>query len=110
MFNLEATKQDIRIGALMVSQYIKDARMSYMWAIVLLTTGAISLWYPQQLGVLLVKVNSLAVGAVLGYWLDRLTFPYARPDCGRDDRIEISYMYRRAALMAACVIGLAVAL
>jgi hypothetical protein len=93
-----------------IANEVREMRLKSMWLIVILTTAMITIWYPQQLGVLLVKVNSLAVGAVAGYWLDRLTFPFARPDCGREDRIEVAYMYRRAALMAAGVIGIALAL
>ena len=35
---------------------------------------------PQQLPVALYKASLIALAAVLGYWLDRALFPYARPD------------------------------
>jgi Putative 2/3 transmembrane domain holin len=35
---------------------------------------------PQQIPVSLYKVNLIAIAGVIGYWLDRALFPYARPD------------------------------
>lgn len=34
---------------------------------------------PQQLPVSLYKLSLVALAAVAGYWIDRSTFPYARP-------------------------------
>lgn len=50
---------------------------------------------PQQLPVSLYKLSLVTLAAVVGYWLDRSLFPYARPDFflalddagdGEDDR------------------------
>lgn len=35
---------------------------------------------PQQLPVSLYKLSLVTAAAVVGYWLDRSLFPYARPD------------------------------
>lgn len=35
---------------------------------------------PQQLAVSLYKLSLVSLAAVVGYWLDRSLFPYARPD------------------------------
>ena len=35
---------------------------------------------PQQLPVALYKVFLIALAVVIGYWIDRALFPYARPD------------------------------
>ncbi|MBY0466661.1 MAG: putative holin [Burkholderiales bacterium] len=35
---------------------------------------------PQQLPVSLYKLSLVSLAAVIGYWLDRSIFPYARPD------------------------------
>ena len=35
---------------------------------------------PQQLPVSLYKLSLVSLAAVVGYWLDRSLFPYARPD------------------------------
>ena len=36
--------------------------------------------YPQQLPVSLYKLSLVCMAGVVGYWLDRSLFPYARPD------------------------------
>ena len=41
---------------------------------------AIAIVAPPQLPVVLYKATLLALAAVVGYWLDRALFPYARPD------------------------------
>lgn len=41
---------------------------------------AVLLIAPQQLPVLLYKVLLVDIAALVGYWLDRSLFPYARPD------------------------------
>ena len=35
---------------------------------------------PQQLPVSLYKLSLVALASVVGYWIDRSLFPYARPD------------------------------
>lgn len=42
----------------------------------------VSVWAiaPQQLPVSLYKLSLVSMAAVVGYWLDRSLFPYARPD------------------------------
>lgn len=40
----------------------------------------VALLYPQQLGVSLYKLSLVSMAGVVGYWLDRSMFPYARPD------------------------------
>ena len=42
--------------------------------------AAVAFLSPVQLPVLLYKGSLIALAAVLGYWLDRSLFPYARPD------------------------------
>lgn len=41
---------------------------------------AVAIVAPPQLPVVLYKATLLALAAVVGYWLDRALFPYARPD------------------------------
>lgn len=40
----------------------------------------IALLAPQQLPVSLYKLSLVTMAGVVGYWLDRSLFPYARPD------------------------------
>lgn len=84
-----------------------EMRLTWATAIAIATTLLIAGFYPQQIGVLLFKLNALALGAVCGYWLDRGIFPYARPS---ESAPEHAYMYRRVGLMGAVILGFALAL
>jgi len=51
---------------------------------------------PQQLPVSLYKLSLVSLAAVVGYWLDRSLFPYARPDAflaldGDPEELEESF-------------------
>jgi hypothetical protein len=50
--------------------------------LLLAVTLLIGVWIasPQQLPVLLYKLSLVSLAGVVGYWLDRWAFPYARPD------------------------------
>lgn len=48
----------------------------------------IGLLAPQQLPVSLYKLSLVTMGGVLGYWLDRSLFPYARPDTFMGEAVE----------------------
>lgn len=70
---------------------------------------------PQQLPVTAYKLSLITVAAWIGYWADRGLFPYARPDAFLPN-IEIQShasaafgvaMMRRAIIVAACIIGVA---
>jgi hypothetical protein len=51
------------------------------WAAVALTLASlVASVAPQQLPVSLYKLSLVTMAGVLGYWLDRSLFPYARPD------------------------------
>lgn len=65
---------------------------------------------PQQLPVTLYKLNLISLAAWLGYWIDRGLFPYARPDlfeAGQRDGVFSGAMLRRALIVSACIIGVA---
>lgn len=51
------------------------------WALITICLMA-GIWAlaPQQLPVSLYKLSLVTLAAVVGYWLDRSLFPYARPD------------------------------
>ncbi len=98
----------------------------------------ITLLSPQKLEVSLYKLSLITLAGVLGYWLDRVAFPYSRPDsylvrgnwerakdsglCEASDdaadypvvqgyqSIFIGAMIRRALVMLACVLGVAMGL
>jgi len=54
-------------------------RLSFWIVITLALTLAVGLLAPHQLGVTLYKISLVSLAAVLGYWIDRSVFPYARP-------------------------------
>jgi hypothetical protein len=51
------------------------------WALITLVL-LVAVWVlaPQQLPLSLYKLSLVTLAAVVGYWLDRSLFPYARPD------------------------------
>ena len=92
----------------------------------------IGLLAPQQLPVSLYKLSLVTMAGVVGYWLDRSLFPYARPDSylkhdwrGNGTRCEMdadhqiaqgytqvfaAAMLRRAIIVGAVVVGVALGL
>lgn len=84
----------------------------YGWAlasfVLLAVTSAIS---PAQAPVVLYKICLVTLGAVLGYWLDRALYPYARPHELLDTEWIMSLAcLRRALIVLACVLGLTLGL
>lgn len=113
--------------------WLRAPRNSLWLVIAALLLAAIAVLSPKQLPVVLYKAALIALAAVLGYWLDRALFPYARPDgyLHRDWRRnsgpvpdgEVDYpivpayarvycaaMMRRALVVGAVVIGVALGL
>jgi hypothetical protein len=106
--------------------------MSGWLLIAVLLIAVIAVIAPKQLPVALFKLTLVSLAAVLGYQLDRSLFPYARPDsylkldwrcvggrCTRDadyqvvsgyQRVFALAMLRRAIIVAAVVIGVALGL
>lgn len=80
----------------------------------LIATVLVAILHPHQIGVLIWSLCKLSLGAYLGYWIDRTIFPYARPHTFVDERSPESHatarscMIRRAIIIAAAIIGLAV--
>lgn len=58
----------------------KSPRLTGWTLIALILLGAVWFLAPQQLPVSLYKLSLVTLAAVIGYWLDRSLFPYARPD------------------------------
>lgn len=55
-------------------------RLSGWLVITIALLFLVGLLAPQQLPVSLYKLSLVSLAAVVGYWLDRSLFPYARPD------------------------------
>ncbi len=64
-----------------------NQRAPRLWGWALITLALlVAVWglAPQQLPVSLYKLSLVTLAAVVGYWLDRSLFPYARPDALMD--------------------------
>lgn len=64
---------------------------------------------PANTQVVVHKLSLVTLAAVLGYWLDRRIFYYARPDEVLGDGRRIAEI-RRAIIIAACIIGVSLGL
>lgn len=82
------------------------SRMGLWLLVSLVLAGLIAVIAPQQLGVTAYKLSLITSAAWVGYWIDRGLFPYARPDKGQDYLMGEA-MHRRAIIIAACVVGVA---
>lgn len=63
-----------------VKTRLKPPRLSGWLLITLVLLACVWAIAPQQLPVSLYKLSLVTLAAVVGYWLDRSLFPYARPD------------------------------
>jgi len=79
------------------------------WAVItILLTLCIYVLAPQQLPVSLYKLSLITTAAVLGYWIDRSLFPYARPDSINmmpHDMLFAAAMLRRAIIVGCAMLG-----
>lgn len=60
--------------------WLRAPRSSLFLLLAALLLAVIAAVSPVQLPVVLYKAALIALAAVIGYWLDRSLFPYARPD------------------------------
>lgn len=60
--------------------WLRAPRSSVLIVLAVLLLAVIAQVSPAQLPVVLYKVALITLAAVLGYWIDRIVFPYARPD------------------------------
>ncbi|ELV2836666.1 putative holin [Enterobacter cloacae] len=68
---------------------------------------------PAQIPVAIYKLSLVSLSAVVGYWLDRSLFPWARPDsfCPWEESLCCAAaMIRRAILVAATCLAVALGL
>ena len=111
-------------------------RMSGWLLLAIVLVVSIAAVSPQQLPVALYKLCLITLAGVVGYWLDRGLFPYARPDSyltasdwrlrlreigkqvgDADLRVANGYelifaavLVRRALIVGACILGVAMGL
>lgn len=60
--------------------WLRAPRNSLFVLLAIALLAVIAMASPAQLPVVLYKAALIALAAVMGYWLDRVLFPYARPD------------------------------
>ena len=79
------------------------------WLLVtLVLVASIYVLSPQQLPVSLYKLSLITMAAVVGYWVDRSLFPYARPDdlsLATSDVLMASAMLRRAIIVGCAMLA-----
>lgn len=63
-----------------LKKQINAPRLSGWLLITLVLLACVWAIAPQQLPVSLYKLSLVTLAAVVGYWIDRSLFPYARPD------------------------------
>ncbi|MBU1352115.1 MAG: putative holin [Gammaproteobacteria bacterium] len=63
-----------------IPAWLRAPRTSTWLVVAAILLVCIAIVAPVQLPVVLYKACLVALAAVLGYWLDRALFPYARPD------------------------------
>lgn len=115
-----------------IPAWLRAPRTTTWLVLAVLLLACIAIVAPPQLPVVLYKACLVALAAVLGYWLDRALFPYARPDgylvrdwrYGTDEpegdvdfpvvlayiRVFTAAMIRRALIVGAVVLGVAAGL
>lgn len=96
-------------------------RIRMLWCALysLATLGAVWVLSPQQLPVIVYKINLILLASVAGYWLDRWAFPYARPDrfLTADGDVKVNHkrvfgaaLLRRAIIMAGAMLAVGMGL
>lgn len=81
------------------------------WGIVsVLGLAGIALIAASQLPVILLKVTLVAIGATVGYWIDRALYPYARPHEANAGKPSTSAMLRRAIIVGAVILSISLGL
>ncbi|SDA18164.1 Putative 2/3 transmembrane domain holin [Pseudomonas sp. NFPP10] len=84
-------------------------RMTFWSLITVVLLLCLALVAPTKMVVVLYKAGLVTLGGVLGYWIDRALFPYARPDQVLPGDRALAGM-RRALVVLACILGLTLGL
>ena len=87
---------------------MKLPRMFNWLLVTLALAGLVYVFSPQQLPVSLYKLSLITMAAVVGYWIDRSLFPYARPDdlsLATSDVLMASAMLRRAIIVGCAMLA-----
>lgn len=83
--------------------HLRDkARASPLLAVFIITLVITAALNPAKLGLAVWGVAKLGMGGYVGYWIDRLIFPYARPH--QLIGIEAGTSWKRRALIVAAAV------
>lgn len=76
----------------------------------LILLGAVLFFAPQQFPVTLYKLSLVTLAGLVGYWLDRFLFPYARPDHVMQRTFSVGgpFVGNREIVFSACLIRRAI--
>lgn len=88
---------------------MKAPRLFSFYIATAVLVGIIWALAPQQLPVTIYKLSLITLAGLVGYWLDRSLFPYARPDVFvashvNDTRFSAA-MIRRALIVGSTILG-----
>lgn len=84
---------------------MKLPRLFALIVLNVLLLGMIFVIAPQQAPVTLYKLSLVTLAGLVGYWLDRALFPYARPDIYIDKagfKVELFACMLRRAIIVGC--------
>lgn len=81
-------------------------RASPLLIIFLLAIVPVMVMNPAKVGLTLFGIAKIGLGAYLGYWIDRLLFPYARPHL-LEGVAQGTAWKRRAVIVAAAILAAA---
>ena len=104
-----------------LDKFSRVTRVRMLWCAVYALAGLAAVWAisPQQLPVIVYKINLILLASVAGYWLDRWAFPYARPDrfLTPDGEVKVNHkrvfgaaLLRRAIIMAGAMLAVGMGL
>lgn len=85
-------------------------RIALLIAINLILLGLVLYFGPQQVPVTIYKLSLVTLAALVGFWVDRMLFPYARPDqiMGRVPSNSWRCVDNREVVFSACLIRRAI--
>ena len=82
----------------------RTVKLKHAWVLGFIMVLYVAWTAPVALQSMALVSAKVWFGALSGYWIDKALFDYARPD--GEDPVE-DWMYRRAIIVAACILGLA---
>lgn len=84
---------------------LKAARLKVAWALAIILVGYIAITATVALQSIALVACKLVIGAIVGLHADRGLFPYARPSYESPFN---QWQYRRAAIVCAAMLGMAI--